>query len=325
MAYDTKQIGGYGSGALGDIENPTGQINSYANVTAYTATTVTIGAASNGVYEKFVAGSEIMLHVSATNGTSQEYTYLGKYMVCKIVSVSGSVLTIDQDFSQIMPTTEFVKYQVQAITICQFKKLTLSSGSMAPPIYNISNKYGGISLFKCSDVFEQTGGSINLVDKGIPVANTAYRPLTLQEQQGNADTDKYSGWENHVTAREFLLSCGDGAVGFWAKRYSGSGTTSRIGGTTAGAQFTRGNTGGSTIMWVAETIEGFSPTIISKTKGSGRGLGRCYIASKTKLRNDEGLYAYDSISDPLRLMRDLNIKNFGNGSLGNISSGGSSF
>lgn len=320
MAFDVKQVYGYGNGALGDVTNPTGQLNSYANVTTYTATTITIGAAANGVYEKFAAGAEIMLHVSATNGTSKEFTYLGKYMVCRILSLAGAVLTIDKDFTQVVPATEYAKYQIQAITIAQFKSLTLSSGAVAPPVYNITTKYGGICLFKCSDTFALNGGSINLIDKGIPVVNAAaYRPLTTQEQKGNADTDQYSGWENHITAREFLLNSGDGAVGFWTKRYSGSGTTSRIGGTAAGTQFLRGTTGGSSILWIADTIDGFNPSVISKVKGSGAGLGRCYIASKTKLRNDEGLYAYDTISDPLRLMRTLNIKNFGDGSLGDVS------
>ena len=37
------------------------------------------------------------------------------------------------------------------------------------------------------------------------------------------------------------------------------------------------------------------------------------------MRNDEGLYAYDVISNPYRLMRTLNIKNYGDGSLGDVT------
>lgn len=318
MAYVAKGNYGYGDGLNGDVENPSGQINSYANVTAYTANSITIGAASNGIYEKFTAGNEIMIHVSATNGTSQEFSYLGKYIVAKIKTVSGSVLTIDSDFTQTLPAAEFSKYQAQAITIAKFKNMTLKTTTITPPAYNITSKYGGILLAKCSNAITFSGGNINLVDKGIPVANTAYRPLTLQEINGTADTDKYSGWENHITIREFLLNAGDGACMLWAKKFVQTGAASRIGGTTAGVQFGRGNKGGSTIAMVCGDMTGFDPSIISKTKNTGQGLGRCYIASKTKLRNDEGLYAYDCISDPFRVMRDLNIKGYGDGSLGDV-------
>jgi hypothetical protein len=143
MAYLAKGNYGYGDGLNGDIVNPTGQLNSYANVTAYTANSITIGTASNGIYEKFAADSEIMIHVSATNGTSQEYAYLGKYIIAKIKSVSGTVLTIDSDFTAVLPAAEFTKYQVQAITICKAKNITLETTTITPPQYSVANKYGG--------------------------------------------------------------------------------------------------------------------------------------------------------------------------------------
>ena len=319
MACDLKILNGYGDGSLGDVTNPTGQINSYANITAYTANSITIGTPSNGIYETFAVGKEIAIHVSAGNGTSTDTTYLGKKLHCKITAVNGSVLTVDKDFTAVLPTAVFGNYQVQAVTVAQFKSLTLSSGSITPPAYSVTNKYGGIILAKCTDTVTFSGGSINLVDKGIPVASAAYRPRTAQEINGTADTDKYSGWENHITVRQFLLNAGDGAAMIVAKHYVQAGTASRIGGTTAGVQFTRGTIGGSTIALVCGDMTGFDTSIISKTKGSGQGLGRCYIASNTKLRNDEGLYAYDVMSDPSRLMRTLNIKNYGDGSLGDVT------
>jgi hypothetical protein len=321
MACDLKILNSYGDGSLGVVTNPSGQINSYANVTAIGALghQLTIGTPSNGIYETFAVGKEIAIHVSAGNGSSTDTTYLGAKLHCKITAVSGSVLSIDKDFTAVLPAAVFENYQVQAITVANFKSLTLSSGSITPPAYSVSNKYGGIILAKCTDTVTFSGGSINLVDKGIPVASTAYRPRTAQEINGTADTDKYSGWENHETLRKFLLNAGDGAAMIIAKHYVQTGTASRIGGTTAGAQFVRGNVGGSTIALVCGDMSGFDPSIISKTKGSGQGLGRCYIASDTKLRNDEGLYAYDVISNPYRLMRTLNIKNYGDGSLGDVT------
>ena len=272
MACDLKTLNNYGDGSLGAVSNPTGQINSYANVTAITANSVTIGTAAAGAYETFAAGKEIMLHVSATNGTSQDVTYLGRYIICKITAVSGSVLTVDKDFTAVLPPAAFANYQVQAVTVANFKSLILSSGSITPPAYSVSNKYGGIILAKCTDTVTFSGGSINLVDKGIPVASAAYRPRTVQEINGTADTDKYSGWENHITLRQFLLNAGDGAAMIIAKHFVQMGTASRIGGTTAGAQFTRGTIGGSTIALIAGDMTGFDPSIISKTKAVVKGL-----------------------------------------------------
>ena len=331
MAFDSKKYGGYGTGALGDVANPTGQINSYANVTAYTATTITIGAAANGVYEKFEVGKEILVHVSATNGTSTDTTYLGKYMTCKITAVAGSVLTVDGDFTAIMPIAEFAKYQVQAVTIANFGSLTLSTGTVTPAGYDVTKKYGGIVAIKCSDTLTMSGGSISLTDKGIPVANAAYRPKTTQETNGTLDADKYAGWENHITARQMLLNAGDGVAFIMVKNFVQSGTASRIGGTVAGTQYCRGaadsagltagttNIGGSTILLAADNISNFNPVVISKVRATaGQGLGRCYIASDTKLRADEGLYAYDVISNNMRAMKNLNIKDYGTGRHGGV-------
>jgi hypothetical protein len=333
MAFDAKKYGGYGTGALGDVANPTGQINSYANVTAYTPTTITIGGPANGSYGTFIAGQEILVHVSATNGTSTDTTYLGKYMTCKITAVAGSVLTVDNDFTVIMPVTEFAKYQVQVVTIAQFGSLTLSTGTVTPLAYSVSNKYGGIVAIKCKDTLTMSGGSINLVDKGIPVASVAYRPKTTQETQGTLDADKYAGWENHITVRQMLMNCGDGVAFVMVKNFAQTGTVSRIGGTVAGAQFCRGasdsagltagttNIGGSTILLIADGMSGFDPSIISKVRATaGQGLGRCYIASNNKLKADEGLYAYDCVSNNTRVMKSLNIKDYGTGRHNAISS-----
>lgn len=331
MAFDTKKYGGYGTGALGAVTNPTGQINSYANVTTYTATTITIGSPSNGVCEQFVVGTEILIHVSATNGTSTDTTYLGKYMTCKITAVAGSVLTVDNDFTAIMPVTVSANYQVQAVTIAQFGSLTLSTGTVTPLAYNVSNKYGGIIAIKCKDTLAMSGGSINLVDKGIPVANVAYRPNTTQETQGTLDADKYAGWENHITVRQMLMNAGDGVAFIMVKNFAQTGTVSRIGGTVAGAQYCRGasdsagltegttNIGGSTILLVADGMSGFDPSVISKVRAkAGQGLGRCYIASNNKLKADEGLYSYDCVSNNTRVMKTLNIKDYGNGRHGGV-------
>lgn len=323
MAYKMSDVGGFGTGALGDITNPSGQINSYANVTAISANTVTIGTPSNGIYETFAVGKEIMLHVSAiTSGT--DYQYLGKYMVGTITAVAGSVLTLSKDVSGLIASGVLANHHVQAITVAQFATLNLSA-TIAPLAYNFTNKYGGIIAIKCKTALNLSGSArVDLVGKGIPIANISARPATLQE-----GTAAQIGWENHITARQFYLNCPDGAAFIAAATVNNTGITARIGAATAGVAnypYYGGtvNTpviGGATIMLISPMIVGFDVSLIAKASSntSGRGLGRCYIATETKLAADERLYALDCLSNPARLV-DLGIKDYGSGALGTVAS-----
>lgn len=322
MAFKTSNYGDYGSGALGTVLNPSGQINTYANVTAISTNTVTIGTASAGIYETFAVGKEIMLHVSALVSGS-DTTYLGCYMVATITAVNGLTLTLSKDVSGLVASGSFANYQVQALTVAQFDTLNLT-GSITPPAYSATNKYGGILAFKCKTAFNYSGSAaINLVAKGIPIANVAYRPATAQEINANQ-----MGWENHIASRNLYMNCPDGVAFIMAKTSAGSGTAARIGGTTAGVAKYPYNTtfanasssvvkGGPTILWVSDSITGFDPSIISKTSSntSGSGLGRAYIATNSKLPADEGLYALDCVSNVARLI-SMGIKSFGTGALG---------
>ena len=329
MAYKMSDVGGWGTGALGDITNPSGQINSYANVTAINTNTVTIGTPSNGIYETFAVGKEILLHVSAVlSGT--DATKLGKYLVATITGVAGSVLTLSKDVAaNLVANADLSTLVVQAITVAQFNTLTLSSGSITPPVYSTANKYGGIITYKCKTEQIFSGGSISLVDKGIPTASKAMRPLTAQETEMIGTTKNTTGWENHITSRQALMNCGDGVAMIWTKKTTISSASSRIGGATAGVAYypyaAEDNSpaevlGGSTILLASETIAGFAVSLISKGKGSGTGYGRCYIATETNLPNDEGLYAQDCLSNSARI-RDLGIIGFGDGRTGSITTG----
>ena len=327
MAYKMSDVGGWGTGALGDITNPAGQINSYANVTAISTNTVTIGTPSAGIYETFAVGKEILLHVSAVlSGT--DATKLGKYLVATITGVSGSVLTLSKDVAaNLVANADLTTLVVQAITVAQFNILTLSSGSITPPAYSTTNKYGGIITYKCKTEQIFSGGSISLVDKGIPTASSAMRPLTAQETEIATGNKNTIGWENHLTVNRATLNCGDGALLIWTKKTTISGISSRFGGTAAGTQGgpygTSGESpatslGGSTLLFVSETILGFDISLISKTRGSGTGYGRCHIVTNTKLNNDGGLYSLECLHDAVRL-RSIGITDYGTGALGDIT------
>lgn len=328
----------YGNGSLGDVSSVTSTINSYARVTAVTSSTITINTSTQitGAAD-FTVGAKILLHVSATTSSSYK-TYLGCWMLANITATSSGVLTLDADPTKCIPSANLAQYYVQAIAVAQYKNLTLNSGTtVTPPVYNATNFVGGIVAIMCSDTLKFNGGHISLTDKGIPTGNSALRPTTNNDP--TTDTQTYAGWENSDTRIHFMLNCGDGAAFIIAKTMVCS-TSSRIGNTaTRGYQFYRGssesvtynetapsnvtNVGGSTILVAAETIQSFTPYMFAKYRSSsstaGAGICRCYIASETKLRNDEGLYAYDCISDKGRMKRMLGIRDYGNGSFGDMT------
>jgi len=327
----------YGSGALGDVANPDTTINSYARVTAITPTTITINNTTKVTGDAtFKVGAKILIHVSAVAST--EVACLGNYVVATITAVNSNVFTLDIDPTVCVATADLAKYYVQAVAIAEYKTLTLGAGStITPPVYSASNYHGGIVAIMCSEELKFDGGHINLSDRGIPVASKALRPTTNNDVA--ADTATYAGWENSDTHRHFMLNAGDGACFIEAKKLTCH-ADSRIGNTASyGCQFFRGssssvtygetkptgvtNVGGSTILIAAGTIADFGHIMLAKYRNSsltaGRGICRCYIASETKLRNDEGLYAYDCISNLNRVTQSLNIRGFGNGSFGDVA------
>ena len=335
MAFIVKN---YGDGSLGNVTAVTATINSYAAVTAINTNSITINTSTQITgTAKFVVGAKVLIHVSATKSARD---YLGRWLLATITAVSGSTLTIDENpTTKLMPAANLSSYYVQAIAVAQYKNLTVSSGTtITPPVYSVTSYHGGIVALMCSEKLTFNGGHISLADRGIPVANTALRPRFSYEVESGGDTESYAGWENTMNQYAFALNSGDGAAFIIAKTLVGN-TNSRIGNvSTYGAQFYRGhknsvtyddtaptnitNIGGSSILIAAETISGFSTKMIAKYRNSastkGQGHCRCYIASETKLRNDEGLYAYDVISTPSRLSSKMNIRSFGDGSASDI-------
>lgn len=258
-------------------------------------------------------------------------------------------------FAAVFDETSYSGYRpcdmikVHAVNIPHYHDLTLDSGTVIKPRH-IARTDFGVVAFKCSGTITFNGGHIDL--RGVNSHTNYYRLWTKQEKNGTLDTDKYAGWENSQLKDRFLVNsgndCGEcGACFIVANKVVIADDSSRIGNpNTTGKQFYRGatdsqtynetapenvtNIGGATIFLVAGTIENFTPALIAKYRSlteeeiSGsdkpeqftRGLARCYIASNTKLRNDEGLYAYDCISDSSRVSSTLNVRSFGDGSDG---------
>lgn len=335
MAFDANsQVGGYGSGSLGDVTNPQ-NINSYAQVTGINGNTITLGSIQNGNYEKFTVGTTIIITAALTNGANNQS--IGYHTCHVITAVNDNVLTLNWG----CPIPNWNQFFIQAITVPNFRNITIS-GEISPIAYDVNRRIGGILVLRASGTINVTNGKINLQNRGVP-RNSSYfgwRPLTNQENQGTNDTDLYSGWENHTMIDRWMLNVGDGTAIIVSRKLIMNQNT-RIGNpSTRGCQFYRasGNSvtynesapagtiqGGSNILIAADMIQGFHPYAISKyssTASNSRGLARCYIASETPLRNDEGLYAFDCIHRPNRVVTDMNIHNYGSGRDGALTNPG---
>ena len=343
--FDLSEIKYFGDASLGDIEISNGVVE---NLNSYVKIAQIDGLDDNkvipdwdnavlGAYEDFVAGNEILIHVSTS---ASETDLLGRYMVAKILLLNNGIITLDKKITDLIPREQFNFYSVQLVTIAQIDCLKLKAGGVVrPQPFDPHKLCGGILAFKCYDSLILEGGHIDLENCGIPAHwKGKLRPLTTQETAANGQSDiaKMSGQENFITAERFLLNAGDGAVFMAVKNFIGN-ADSRIGNTTThGAAYCRGaynsvgnkpadvtNIGGSTILICAEDVKDFDEKIIAKyrnlNEAEGAGLCRCYIATNTALTCDEGLYSLDILSDKNRLSRELNIWDYGRGTYGSVT------
>ena len=154
MSFDILSARMYGTGSLGNVTDPAGQINSYAAVTATANQTITIDLehASLGAYEQFTADTELLLHISGARTAQAAAANLGLYKFVKIMAANGNALTLNTAPLDISPTDYFY----QAITVAQFKKLTLST-TISPLAFDEAKGYGGILVFKCSNKLVMKG------------------------------------------------------------------------------------------------------------------------------------------------------------------------
>ena len=347
MAFDLKNAGGYGNGTDEFSSDNVNAFNSYAQVTSISQNVVVMSTEQYhaGNYQTFSTGDEILFHVSAMK-SGNDTTCLGKYFVATITNLSEDstnhikTLTISKNPLDLFESSDFDSYHCQLVTIPSFTDIILEpTDTIKPFAFNASSFIGGILIFKVAEDLIFNGGHIQLTDTGIPTTQKSIRPTLTQEESGKGLTDVslYAGWENWTTHDRLILNVGDGIACIIAKNITGN-ADSRIGNINSyGVQFCRGasdsvggkpsnttNIGGSTILIACDDFNSFDPKMISKYRAAnsagGQGLARAYIASKnTRLRNDEGLYAFDIVSDSSRVVSDLNIKSFGDGSLGNVT------
>lgn len=353
MSVIMEDLGGYGSGVLGDVTDPASPyINARAiaqNLKTYKFLATPIDYSIYQTWDDCV-GCQVLIHcIGAKSGSAGS---LGEFLIATITATEetddGLLVTVDKSLAPINGNEN--SFYWQALLIPEFRNLTLTSKSIKPDPVSFSNiplgygtpetgiPLGGVTVFKCSNTLTLNGGHIDLRDAGFSTGtDTTYRPNLSHENNGALDTDIHSGSENSVTKDRLLVNCGDGACLVIAKNINCASSSSRIGNpSTQGVQYCRGasdstgtpanvsNVGGSSIFIAAYSWSTFTPAVIAKYRsgGTGRGLARAYLAIAAPGNNflpDEGLYALDCTQNKNRPKEQFNFFGFGNGQTGSFN------
>lgn len=313
MALDIRKLGGWGRGEQGDATNPTGQISSYAQVSAYTPTTITITNQMSGTLG-FSAGTEVLIHVSTWKAGNGDH--LGKIAIGRIKSVSGSVLTFEKELGWDMPygALYLSEYGMQALTVPSYNALVIDDKTrkIAPIPYSVTTGCGGILALKAR-VLDLREGTLNVANLGIPSTGTK-TPIPSETNEETSD---------FINSTHPILNKGDGIVICLAQKITMNENT-RIGNALVGVPRTFGGDGGASVLIASESIEGFAVQSIATSgiASGGVGKGRCRIcttpAQAKNILVDEMRYALDLLHDPTRA-RKLGIRNFGDGRLGDVT------
>lgn len=267
MAYSAH----FGTGLLGNVTNPTGQINSYALVDSVVGNSISVSNISYGAYETFAPYTEIMFHV--TGAKTSEYTYLGAYFFTCIKSKNGNTWDLADNPRSWLLGIDFSKYWCQVISVANFANLTISSvTSMSPNYLSATTKVGGISVVRVSGTLSNSvAGGLNCTGKGSQslwaISNPQVRPAGIT-------------MSNSTLATRLLLSgpypddansqAGGGVLYLAANTISaGSVKLIQTDGVTFNGNWSGGGGPGGTAIVAAATITGFTTSFISSLGGTG--------------------------------------------------------
>ena len=332
MAFRIDANLGYGDGETGNLTAGSAQVvNNYAQVYYISGKAVKITNVSNTGYGTFEAGQEVLIHVAGYKGTATYCKKRGFWRFCKITAVTDNVITLSKDCGTITNGFSIDDLYVQLITVPHFKTLTLDEGkSVTCPQFDPSTGRGGVVVFKCSEELKFNGGHINTRLKGMP-DNSYWSKGRVPDEMYDSILRREGGYEHYRTLNHLTINYPDGAALILTKKMTCH-DDSRIGNYTLNNDGSRGAVdgdsttifGGSSVALVAETIDNWHDKMIqlqsSYTYGQGaRGISRCYVATETALVYKKRFFALDVISDPTRMSRELNIKSFGDGSLGDTT------
>ncbi|MBR4153354.1 MAG: hypothetical protein IKT98_10405 [Selenomonadaceae bacterium] len=203
-------INGFGNGKDGAFSftsyTNTNCFNEYARVTAVSDCVFTV---SNASY--FEVGDLVMVHQTRKGNANDHLD--GKFIISRVVAVSGNTVTLTKTFSYNSGT-----YYTQMIRIPQFTNATISTKYLNTPEFNTSSGTGGICAIACNGTLNLSSGILNVEGKGTYLGK-------VNKAIGNASLKNY-----------LPIGNGHGSVFILAKNLTMSSST-RIGATYTGANF----------------------------------------------------------------------------------------
>ena len=207
-----EQYGGFGTGTSDVKINADAVINSYALIEKAAGKNLTLTGKTQSSYSEFTSGTEILIHVSGKKESDENS--LGLYAFRRITGISGNVITLDREITDEFDLISCVnKYYVQAISVPNFKSLTLNAGIKITPLKWGSGR-GGIIVFRTSE-------------------NCSVEGSILTSGYGVYRSDKIQMTHADLSER-LILSQGGGIMIFCGGLFT-SGNTSRLGASWDGA------------------------------------------------------------------------------------------
>ena len=215
------KIRDFGNGADKAKTNYTGQLNSYAHISAFDSTgkVLTLTHTDNNGLAKIAKGALVMIRADYKGDADSFYRLAGRFILAKVLSYVNGKVTVDTSFTAEHSSLNTNRYNFQLVTIPQFTTFTLSGTNSATPKYE--NGRGGIVAIAVNDTCDLKGGKLLVEGKG-------GCPAT-----GEAGLDYIS---NAQMATKLPIGEGNGSVFILAKNLVMNGNT-RIGASWTGAAF----------------------------------------------------------------------------------------
>lgn len=234
------KIKDFGDGSDKAKTNYTGQLNSYAHISAFDSTgkVLTLTHIDNNGLAKIEKGALVMIRADYKGDANSFYRLAGRFILAKVLSYVNGKVTVDTSFTAEHSSLNTNRYNFQLVAIPQFTNFTLSGTNSATQKYE--NGRGGIVAIAVNDTCDLKGGKLLVEGKG-------GCPAT-----GEAGLDYIS---NAQMATKLPIGEGNGSVFILAKNLIMDSNT-RIGASWTGAAF--GGTGGGIDVQAIPTFKAIS-------------------------------------------------------------------
>ena len=164
-AYNSFKLKDFGDGSHGAKTDYTGQLNSYAQITAMDSTrkVFTITNVKNDGLAKIEKGALVMIRADYKSG--YYYLHWGRFFLARVLDYTANKVTVDTALDEIK-NYNLTRYNFQMVAIPQFTNFTLTNGKKNEAVPPYENGRGGIVAIAVTDTCDLRGGMILTEGKG---------------------------------------------------------------------------------------------------------------------------------------------------------------